>query len=169
MTGARSYNVTVITFRVRRSRRALYIGHGRLCVCVSVCLSRAAFPRYWTDPDVSWVNGTGCPVVVYVCADLQSVHGFCCYDNTAPNAKCQRVLVLALCLVPFGKISYCANVFTVCLYVRRSLQYQRTADITSWCDNVNENWTRRSSCTSFTKRTFFHRIHRSHQCNTLMA
>ena len=46
------------------------------------------------------------------CADLQSVHGFRCYDNVAPsvlaidahdsiveNAKCQRVLVLALCLV----------------------------------------------------------------------
>jgi len=32
-------------------------------------------------------------------SDLQSVHGFRCYDNTAPNAKCQRVLVLALCLV----------------------------------------------------------------------
>ena len=44
--------------------------------------------------------------------DLQSVHGFCCYDNIAlrgfaigahdniaANAKCQRVLVLALCLV----------------------------------------------------------------------
>jgi len=32
----------------------------------------------------------------------QSVHGFSpfnCYDNIAPNAKCQRVLVLALCLV----------------------------------------------------------------------
>ena len=28
-------------------------------------------------------------------ADLQSVHGFRCYDNIAPNAKCQRVLVLA--------------------------------------------------------------------------
>jgi len=27
------------------------------------------------------------------------VHGFRCYDNIAPNAKCQRVLVLALCLV----------------------------------------------------------------------
>jgi len=35
-------------------------------------------------------------------ADLQSVHGFCCYDNIARiNAKCQRVLVLALCLVTF--------------------------------------------------------------------
>ena len=27
------------------------------------------------------------------------MHAFCCYDNIAPNAKCQRVLVLALCLV----------------------------------------------------------------------
>ena len=33
-------------------------------------------------------------------ADLQSVHGFRRYDNIAPNAKCQRMLVLALCLVP---------------------------------------------------------------------
>jgi len=144
----------------------MYVGHGHLCVC----LFHATLPHYCTDPDVSWgMVGRGCPLVVHYWADLQVVHRFCCYDNTAPNAKCQRVLVLALCLVPFGKISYCANVFTVCLYVRRSLQYQRTADITSWCDNVNENWTRRSSCTSFTKRTFFHRIHRSHQCNTLMA
>ena len=27
------------------------------------------------------------------------MHGFRCYDNIAPNAKCQRVIVLALCLV----------------------------------------------------------------------
>jgi len=32
-------------------------------------------------------------------ADLQSVHRFRCYDNTAPNAKFQRVLVLAVCMV----------------------------------------------------------------------
>jgi len=34
----------------------VYIGHGRLCVCVclSVCLSLAAFPHYCTDPDVTW-------------------------------------------------------------------------------------------------------------------
>jgi len=41
------------------------------------------------------------PLVVHYWADLQSVHGFRCYDNTAPNTKRQRVLVLAqdLCLV----------------------------------------------------------------------
>jgi len=28
-------------------------------VCLSVCLSLAAFPYYHTDPDVTWVNGRG--------------------------------------------------------------------------------------------------------------
>jgi len=34
-------------------------------------------------------------------ADMQSVHAFHCYDNKAPNAnaKCQQVLVIAVCLV----------------------------------------------------------------------
>jgi len=64
-----------------------------------VCLSLAEFPHYCTDPDVSWGNGRGFPLVVHYWADLQSAHGFRCYDNIAPNAKCQRVLVLGLCLV----------------------------------------------------------------------
>jgi len=37
----------------------------------------------------------GVPLVVHYWADVQSVYGFRCYDNIAPNAKCQRVLVLA--------------------------------------------------------------------------
>jgi len=81
-----------VTFRVRRSRGEMYIGHGRLCVCLSL----AAFPHYYTDPDVTWGNGRGSPVVTHYWADLQSVHGFRCYDNIAPNAKCQRVLIFAL-------------------------------------------------------------------------
>ena len=53
-----------LTFRVRRSRGEMYIGHARLCVCVwltlgsvlwecgewltdSVCLSLVAFPHYY--------------------------------------------------------------------------------------------------------------------------
>ena len=39
------------------------------------------------------------PSVVHYCAGLQLGHGFRCYGNIAPNAKCQRVLILALCLV----------------------------------------------------------------------
>jgi len=109
-------------------------------VCLSVCLSLAAFPQYCTDPHVTWGrvtdvsrtitfpendlsgkrivqetsvresdcpgnvckalrNGRGYPLVVHYWADLQSVHGFRCCDKIAPNAKCQQVLVLTLCLV----------------------------------------------------------------------
>jgi len=50
-------------------------------VCLSVCLSLAAFPHYCIDPHVTWGNGRGCSLVVHYWADLQSVHGFRCYDN----------------------------------------------------------------------------------------
>jgi len=35
------------------------------------------------DPDVTWDNGTGCPLIVHYWADLQSMHRFRCYDNSA--------------------------------------------------------------------------------------
>jgi len=86
---------TVFTFRVRRSRGEIYmhIGHGRLCVHLSL----AAFPHYCTDPDVSWGNGRECPLVVQYLADLQSVHGFRCYEkNTAEremsSSACTRAM-----------------------------------------------------------------------------
>ena len=87
----------LVTFRVSHSRGEMYISHGRLCVCLSL----VAFRPYCTDPDVSWGNSSGCPLVVHYWAGLQSVHGFRCCDNIAPNAKYQRVLVLAICLVNF--------------------------------------------------------------------
>ena len=62
-----------VTFRVSHRRREMYTGHARLCVCLSL----AAFPHYCTDPDITWGNGKGCPLVVHYWADLQSVHGFC--------------------------------------------------------------------------------------------
>ena len=71
----------------------------RRCKMYSVCLSLAAFPHYCMDLDVTWGNGRRCPVVVHCWVDLRSVHEFRYYDNTMPNTKCQRVLVLALCLV----------------------------------------------------------------------
>jgi len=49
----------VVTFRLMCSQGEMYIGHGRLCVCLSMCLSLAAFPHYYTDPDVTWGNGRG--------------------------------------------------------------------------------------------------------------
>jgi len=56
------------------------IGHGRLCVCVSVCTFRR-IPTLLHGPGCKLGNGKGCPVVVHYWADLQSVHGFRCYDN----------------------------------------------------------------------------------------
>jgi len=72
-----------------------------VCVtaCLSVCLSaRRRIPTLLHGPGCNLGNGRGCPLAVHYWADLQSVHGFSCYDNIAPNAKCQRVLVLTLCL-----------------------------------------------------------------------
>ena len=81
------YELTFITFRVTCRRREMYIGHARLqCVYVRlcVCLSLDAFPRYCTDPDVR--------SVVHYWADLQSVHGFRCYDNIAGTRNVSECL-----------------------------------------------------------------------------
>jgi len=81
----------------------MYIGHDRLCVC----LSSHSHTAGCTDTDVTWRNGTGCPLVVHCWADLQSVHGFVAMTTytyvglqpytlqirIASNSKCQRVLV----------------------------------------------------------------------------
>jgi len=79
-------------------------------VSVYVCV-RGCVPALLHGPGCDLGDGRGCPLAVH-CADLQLVYGFRCYNNvaqrvltidahdsTAANAKCQRVLVLALCLV----------------------------------------------------------------------
>ena len=53
----------------------------RVCLCVSVCLSASVRPHYCMDPDVTWVRGRGCSIVVHYWADLQSGHGLRCYGN----------------------------------------------------------------------------------------
>jgi len=60
-TGKLSVGLYIITFRVSGRRREMYIGHARLSVCVSVCLSAAACPHYCMDRDVTWGNGRGYP------------------------------------------------------------------------------------------------------------
>jgi len=84
------------TFRVSRRRREMYSGHGRLCL-YHVCLSLVAFPHYCTDPDVTWGNDIGVP------SNCALLGGFaiCAWGlaDISPNAKCQRVLLFALCLV----------------------------------------------------------------------
>jgi len=100
-----SWRDIYIFARVVDNAKRIVVTHVCVSVCLSsVCLSLAAFSHYFTDPDVTWGNGRGCPLVVYHCADLQSVHVFRCYKNmnVGPNAKCRRVLVLALWLVFSG-------------------------------------------------------------------
>jgi len=94
--------LVIITFRVIRRRREMYSGHGRLCLSVP-----RRIPTLLHGPDVTWGNGMGCPLVAHYCADLRSLHGFRCSDNIALNAKCQRVLVLALCLVISALVNMC--------------------------------------------------------------
>ena len=80
----------------------MYIGHGRLCVCVcaSVCLSVPRHIPTLLHGPANLGNGRGArPLVVHYWADLRFVHGLRCYDNIAPNAKFQRVLVFAICLI----------------------------------------------------------------------
>jgi len=74
----------------------MYTGYARLY------LSLAACRHYCTDPDVTWglVRNLGVSsIVVHYWADLQSVHGFRCYDNIAPNEMSASACIFALCLV----------------------------------------------------------------------
>ena len=94
-----AFEFRVITFRVSRRRREMYCGYVRLRVCVSVCLSAAACLQCCTDPDVTWGNGSGCPLVVNYWTDLQSMHGLRCYGNITRTLNViEYMLVLALCL-----------------------------------------------------------------------
>ena len=61
-----------------------------LCACVSVCLSLASLPRY--NSGYSLGNDRGCPLVMHYWADLQSVHGFRCYDNIARTRNVSECL-----------------------------------------------------------------------------
>ena len=70
---------SVITFRVRRVRGEMHIGHGRLSVCLSV---PRRIPTLLHGSRCNFgENGRECPLVVHYWADLQSVHGFRCYNN----------------------------------------------------------------------------------------
>jgi len=55
------FAASFFTFRVSRRRCEMYSGQARLCVCLSVCLSLAAFSHYCTDPDVTWGRIAGAP------------------------------------------------------------------------------------------------------------
>jgi len=71
-----------------------YIGHKRLCVCLSVCLSvpRRIPVLLINGPGCNLGNGRGCRLVVHHWADLQSVRGFRCCDNIARTRNVNQCL-----------------------------------------------------------------------------
>ena len=71
------WHICLINYISRESKTTRNVMWSR----TSVCLSAAACPHYCTDPDVTWGNGRGCPLVLHYWADLQSVHGMRCYGN----------------------------------------------------------------------------------------
>jgi len=88
----------LITFRASRRRREMYIGHARLCACVSVCacLSLAAFPHYCTDPDVGLIWGG----MVGVSPSLCTVGQICNrYTSFVPiTTQCEREMSASVCI-----------------------------------------------------------------------
>jgi len=67
---------------------------------MSVSLSLAAFPHYCMDPDVTWGNGRGCPLVVQYWVYLQSVYtGFVVMTAWRRTRNASECSVLALCLL----------------------------------------------------------------------
>ena len=133
----------LITFRVSRRRREMYIGHARdarLNVCLSVRPSVAAFPHYCADSDVTWRNSIGVPPSCGLLSRFAIGALVTLLDgqrtNIAPSAKCQRVLVLAQWLVYYisRESLTMRNVLwspaSVCLSAATCLHYCTDPDVT---------------------------------------
>ena len=110
-------------FISRESQTTRNVYWSRAWPPICACLSLAAFPHYCTD-DVTWRNGRGCPLVVHYWADLQSVHGFRCYDNIARTRNVSECLY-SLCACLFHWYCSFASLFIQSVFVQlysRSLQ-----------------------------------------------
>ena len=76
-------------------------------MCLSVCPSPHSYTTIRsTDSDVTSDAGRGVPSSCALLGRFAIGAGFRCHDNIAPNAKCERMLVLALCLVVGAVILY---------------------------------------------------------------
>ena len=116
----------------------------------SVCLS---VPRRIPISHTT-AHGPGCnlgewqgvPSIVVHWTDLQSVQGFRWYDSIAANAKRQRVLVLALCLLLFFVFLKSSCAFYALMFpIRRSSGLCISVEID--CVRCHRNWQNFSSFT----------------------
>ena len=124
----------------------MFSGHSHLWVSLSVCSLPHSHAAAW--PRCMLWNGRWCPLVVRYWADLQSVHGFHCYHNIVLNAKCWRVLVLALCLVLFVLVVLGLVSLVLC-------QEKNTSKMTYFCQVGDRTLTQSISFEIF--GTFFDR------------
>jgi len=85
----------IITFRVSRRRREMYSGHGHLCICLCVSVPRR-MRTLLHEPRCNLEKWQGVPPS---CALLGGFAIVAQVSLIKSNAKCQWVLVLALCLV----------------------------------------------------------------------
>jgi len=83
----------------------MYIGHERLSVCMCLSVHRRILALLH-GPGCNLGNGRDVPPNCALFGGFAIGARFRCYDNIAPNAKCQRVLVLALRLVFFAMHVY---------------------------------------------------------------
>ena len=61
-TDRRLRQLRLVTFRVSRRQREMYIGHARLSVCLCVCVSvRRRMPTLLYGPRCNLGNGRGAP------------------------------------------------------------------------------------------------------------
>ena len=129
----------LITFRVRRSEREMYIGHGRLCACLTV---PRHIPTLLHGPGFLLGNGRGCPLVVYYWADLQSVHGFRCYDN----AHVCKLIALYSANACSAEREMSASAYTCCMaghtLVCERISYHLTDKNSSGDEIANVNFLR---------------------------
>ena len=85
-----------------------------MSVCLCICLSDPRrIPTLLHGPRCNYRNGRGDPLVVHYWADLQSVHGFRCYDNifrTRNVSECLYSLYAWFAVVKYRTVS-CSNYF----------------------------------------------------------
>jgi len=97
-----------------------------ICVCLTVCCRTLTVLH---GPGCNLGGMVGCPLIAHYWADLQPVHRCLCYDKTAPNVKCQRVIVLALRLVnpvtPAPTVEVLTKIYITVLLINQQMLMQR--------------------------------------------
>ena len=116
----------LLTLQVSRRRHEMY--SIRLYVCLSVSV-HGRMPTLLHRPGCNLGEWYGCPLVVHYWADLQSVHGLDCYDNTARMWNVSECLYSLVCLVYF----ICWTFYCCC---HHSWNYNQLLNVFDKCEHI---------------------------------